>query len=54
MHYANGQEAKAGDLIIKREFYSQSGIEVGSEVVGVVVGAQSQSKTCTGSSGCVR
>jgi hypothetical protein len=48
MHYSNGQPAKAGDLLIRREFYRQGGIEVGNEVIGVLAGAQSQSTTCNG------
>ncbi|MBZ5533095.1 MAG: hypothetical protein LAO20_16820 [Acidobacteriia bacterium] len=48
MHYANGQEAKAGDLVVKRELYKAGEIEVGSETIGILCGAQSQSTTCNG------
>jgi hypothetical protein len=48
MHYANGQPAKAGDLVIRREFYKQGEKETGNEVIGVITGGQSQSTSCNG------
>jgi hypothetical protein len=48
MHYADGQPAKAGDVLIRREFYKQGEIETGNEVIGILAGAQSQSKSCNG------
>jgi hypothetical protein len=48
MHYANGQPAKTGDLVIRREFYKQGEKETGNEVIGVLTGAQSQSTACNG------
>jgi len=40
MHYADGQPAKVGDLIIHEDF--------GAQVAGILTGANAQSDTCNG------
>jgi hypothetical protein len=42
MHYANGQEAKLGDLVYQRSDYPG-----GPEVVGVLIAAKASSEPCT-------
>lgn len=42
MHYRSGKEAKVNDLILWRT----ESANVGTEIVGIVTGASSQSTTC--------
>ena len=44
MHYKGGTPASAGDLVIKTDIHNTTG----SQTVGILTGAQSQSTTCNG------
>lgn len=45
MHYRDGSEAQLNDLVVMKQDYGKTG----SEVVGVLTGAQSQSNSCNAS-----